>query len=99
MAFGLSSCGDEAAKLADKEIEITNEVEIKRKKLNDLVRNVDKLETKDLSEKLIDVELKLDALVHQLKFEKAEQASLAEEEKMHQERLVDYRKKYPLRGH
>ena len=97
LAFGLSSCGDEAAKLAEKDIELTNEVDIKRKRLNDLVRKVDELETKDLSEKLIDLELKVDAMVRQVEFEKEERVSLAEEEKDFQKQLAEFQKKYPIR--
>lgn len=95
---GLSSCGEEEAKLAAKEAELSNQVESQRKKLNELVRKVDEIETNDRSELLIDAELKLDSYTRQIEFEKSEQASLAEEVKSYEKQLAEYRKKYPLKG-
>ena len=96
VAFGFSSCGKKEEELGKKESELKNQIEIKRKELNSLVRKVDELETADHSENLIDAELELESLTRQIEFEKSEQASLAEEEKGFKDKLADYQKKYPF---
>lgn len=98
VACSLSSCKDEEKELAAKENELSNELEEKRKALNDLVQKVDELETADRSEHLIDAELKLETFTRQIDFEKSEQAQLAGEEKAFKDQLEMYRSKYPLGG-
>ena len=51
---------------------LSEELDQKREKLNEIVRGVDELETEDYSEKLVEVNLKLDALTRALEFEKTE---------------------------
>ena len=74
----------------------TEELDQKRKKLNDVVRSVDELETEDYSEKLVEVNLKLDALTRGLEFEKTELEKLSAEKREFVKKLEDYRKKYSM---
>ena len=95
MALGLSSCKEEE-KLQAKELELTEEVDYKRNKLNELVRKVDKLKTSDQSEKLVDAEIQLGSLTRKIEFEKSEQVSLGEEEMRYVKQLADFKEKYQL---
>lgn len=94
--MGLSSCGKKKKELEDKESKLGEELDQKRKKLNEVVRSVDELETEDYSEKLVEVNLKLDALTRELEFEKTELEKLSAEKREFVKKLEDYRKKYSM---
>ena len=94
--MGLSSCGEKETELEVKESKLSEELDQKREKLNEIVRGVDELETEDYSEKLVEVNLKLDALTRALEFEKTELKKLSAEKRGLVKRLEDYRKKYSM---
>ncbi len=94
--MGLSSCGEKEKELEAKESKLGEELDQKRKKLNEVVRSVDELETEDYSEKLVEVNLKLDALKRELELEKTELEKLSAEKREFVKKLEDYRKKYSM---
>ena len=94
--MGLSSCGEKEKELEAKESKLSEELDQKRKKLNGVVRSVDELETEDYSEKMVEVNLKLDALTRELEFEKTELKKLSDEKRGFVKKLEDYRKKYSM---
>lgn len=96
--MGLSSCGEKEKELEAKGSELGEELDQKRKKLNEVVRSVDELETEDYSEKLVEVNLKLDALKRELELEKTELEKLSAEKREFVKKLEDYRKKYSMGG-
>ena len=53
--MGLSSCGEKEKELETRESKLGEELDQKRKTLNEVVRSVDELETEDYSEKLVHV--------------------------------------------
>ncbi|HBE97848.1 MAG TPA: hypothetical protein DDW68_11820 [Verrucomicrobiales bacterium] len=94
--MGFSSCGEKEKELEAKESKLGEELGEKRKRLNEVVRSVDELETVDYSEKLVEVNLKLDALTRELEFEKTELKKLSAEKREFVKKLEDYRKKYSM---
>jgi len=94
--MGLSSCREKEKELEAKESKLGEELDQKRKKLNEVVRSVDELETDDYFEKLVEVNLKLDALTRELEFEKTELEKLSAEKREFVKKLEDYRKKYSM---
>ncbi len=94
--MGLSSCREKEKELEAKESKLGEELGEKRKRLNEVVRSVDELETVDYSEKLVEVNLKLDALTRELEFEKTELKKLSAEKREFVKKLEDYRKKYSM---
>ena len=96
--MGLNSCGKKEKELEAKESELEDELDQTRKKLNEVVRSVDELETQDRSDKLVDVNLELGALTRELEFEKTEQEKLAAEEKEFENKLEKYQEKYSQGG-
>lgn len=94
--MGLSSCGEKEKELEAKESKLGEELDRKRKKLNEVVRSVDEMDTEDYSEKLVEVNLKLDALTRELEFEKTEVEKLSAEKRQFVKKLEDYRRKYSM---
>jgi len=94
--LGLSSCGKKEKELESKEAELEEELDQRRKKLNEVVRKVDELKTEDFSEKLVDLDLKLEAMTKDLELEKSEQAALSAEADDFVKKLEEYRKKFSL---
>ena len=94
--MGLSSCGEKEKELETRESKLGEELDQKRKTLNEVVRSVDELETEDYSEKLVEVNLKLDALMRELEFEKTELKKLSAEKREFVKKLEDYREKYSM---
>ena len=96
--MGFSSCGEKEKELEAKESKLSEELDQKREKLNEVVRSVDELETEDYFEKLVEVNLNLDALTRELEFEKTELKKLSAEKTEFVKKLEDYRKQYPMGG-
>ena len=96
--MGFSSCGEKEKELEAKESKLGEELDQKREKLNEVVRSVDELETEDYFEKLVEVNLNLDALTRELEFEKTELKKLSAEKTEFVKKLEDYRKQYPMGG-
>ena len=96
--MGFSSCGEKEKELEAKESKLSEELDQKREKLNEVVRSVDELETEDYFEKLVEVNLNLDALTRELEFEKTELNKLSAEKTEFVKKLEDYRKQYPMGG-
>ena len=96
--MGFSSCGEKEKELEAKESKLGEELDQKREKLNEVVRSVDELETEDYFEKLVEVNLNLDALMRELEFEKTELKKLSAEKTEFVKKLEDYRKQYPMGG-
>ena len=94
--MGLGSCGEKEKELKARESKLGEELDQKRKTLNEVVRSVDELEIEDYSEKLVEVNLKLDALTRELEFEKRELKKLSAEKREFVKKLEDYRKKYSM---
>ena len=96
--MGFSSCGEKEKELEAKESKLGEELDQKREKLNEVVRSVDELATEDYFEKLVEVNLNLDALTRELEFEKTELKKLSAEKTEFVKKLEDYRKQYPMGG-
>ena len=96
--MGFSSCGEKEKELEAKESKLGEELDQKREKLNEVVRSVDELETEDYFEKLVEVNLDLDALTRELEFEKTEIKKLSAEKTEFVKKLEEYRKQYPMGG-
>mgnify|MGYP001227739103 FL=1 len=96
--MGFSSCGEKEKELEAKESKLGEELDQKREKLNEVVGSVDELETEDYFEKLVEVNLNLDALTRELEFEKTELKKLSAEKTEFVKKLEDYRKQYPMGG-